>query len=153
MTKLTIKQINKSHSNFVTKQDEIANLIKVKNADICIVYEANTGGEEDDDIVTQNLLFDKLKFEEKYIFQDKLSRIVMIINADLEYTRRQDLENNDTPCIVIQIKLTPRKSLYIVGYYQQWRLIGANNLSHLRIQKTKLHASRNFEKSLLKLQL
>ena len=65
MNKITIIQINKSHSNFMTKQDELYDLIFNTSADISINSEANTGEEDDDQLVVRKEKFSQFKFEEK----------------------------------------------------------------------------------------
>ena len=53
MNKITIIQINKSHSNFMTKQDELYDLLFNTSADISINSEANTGAEDDDQLLVR----------------------------------------------------------------------------------------------------
>ena len=100
---------------------KLFNFIFTTKEDISIISEANTGNEDNQKLILWNNLFCRYKIEEKYIFNDKTSCINIIINSDINYTRRIYLENNKTPCIVIQVQKGQHKSLIIVGFYRQWR--------------------------------
>ena len=96
--KLNVIQLNKSHSNFAMKQHEIHATITSNNAHVSIISKYNTGNENPAQIIEKNNLFDKYRFENKPIFNDKISRISLIIHTDIIYTRRADLEHADTLC-------------------------------------------------------
>ena len=70
--KIKLLQINKSHSSFTTKQDELAHPMEDEKADICAISKANKGGEDDGAIVVRNNLFSNMNFEDKYIYNDIL---------------------------------------------------------------------------------
>ena len=72
------------------------------------------------------------------MFNDNISRIALIINKDLIYHRRFDLENDMTPCIVIQVRISPRKNLIIIGFYRQWRLLDLSNPFSSRLPKDQV---------------
>ena len=142
--KLNILQLNKSHCNFSTKQDEIQAAIISNKAMISIISEANTGGESDANIIVRNNKFKGYKFEEKFIYNDILSRLTIIIDKNLPYERRRDLEDDTTPCIVIQVKISTRKSIIIVGYYRQWKLLDQTNPDSTRHPDHQMARFRRF---------
>ena len=131
--------LNKSNSNFYTKMIEIHDLIQVCKAHITIITEANIGNEGPDEIVEINNLFEHYKFEAKPIFNDKVSRILLIIDDKIKYTRRTDLESSDIPCVIIEIQISTRKSKFLVGYYRQWKLLNSDNPHPSRSPIDQMH--------------
>ena len=120
-------QLNKCNADFVTKMHEIYQTIYNNKSDISIITEANTGKEDPGQKLEISKLFDKFSIETNTVYTDKVSRIAVIIADTIDYTRRTDLENKQTPCIVIQVHISKQKSIFVVGFYRQWKLLDQTN--------------------------
>ena len=53
----------------------------------------------------------------------ELSRQILIINKQIIYKRRKDLESKFDCCIWIEIQLKGQKPLLVMGGYRQWSLL------------------------------
>ena len=54
--------------------------------------------------------------------QIDISSNIILINVNIPYTRRHNLENEHIATIWIEIKLKSKKNILIMGGYCQWRL-------------------------------
>ena len=55
-----------------------------------------------------------------------MARLCMLIQEDLKYSRRLDLQNDTEPNITITVNLG-RQKINIIGYYRQWQTLLNNN--------------------------
>ena len=55
-----------------------------------------------------------------------MARLCMLIQEDLKYSRRLDLQNDTEPNITITVYLG-RQKINIIGYYRQWQTLLNNN--------------------------
>ena len=90
-----------------------------EKADVMSVVEANLGHQS-------NLI--KSEFHEFNVElsltsqQTQVSRDILLINKNLQYSRRYDLETIHTSTVWVEIKLGKTKSLLIMVGYRQWQL-------------------------------
>ena len=125
--KVRIIQLNKGIAKFSTKADEIKSAIVDNKAAITIISEANVSKDDSVEIIKSNKTFEGYKIECKFIGNSPNSRIAMLIDDDITYERIHTFEDDLVPCIVISVKTSPRKKLFIVGYYRQWRSHSTND--------------------------
>ena len=98
-------------------------------ADVTILSEANHDVAASKSLNCIETIFKNYRVESKPVNGTSNSRILLIINKDIEYERLKDLESNINSSIVIKIPQSPRKNTLIVGTYRQWKGVGST-LSH-----------------------
>ena len=97
---------------------ELKLIMNQEKADVMSVVEANLGHQS-------NLI--KSEFHEFNVElslmsqQTQLSRNILLINKNLQYSRRYDRETIHTSTVGVEIKLGKTKSLLIMGGYRQWQ--------------------------------
>ena len=118
-THFNIYQINKGNSDFGTFCINLHEEIRNSKADLAIISEANYS--EEDDSVYKNI-FDNYNFEETYVDKCKKARLLVLVNKNINYVRLSQYENKYTSSIIINLKLSKRKTLSVVCLYRQWHL-------------------------------
>ena len=109
---------NKGNSLFKNKSEEIKILCKQHRPDIFSICEANL--QHKSDII--KVEFPDFNYEvTKMSKQVDFSRSLLLINKNIMYKRRGDLEANDTSTIWVEIKLPQHKPFLVMGGYRQWR--------------------------------
>ena len=97
---------------------ELKLIMNQEKADVMSVVEANLGHQS-------NLI--KSEFHEFNVElsltsqQTQVSRDILLINKNLQHSRRYDLETIHTSTVCVGIKLGKPKSLLIMGGYRQWQ--------------------------------
>ena len=69
-----------------------------------------------------------------------MSRNIILINENIPYIRRRDLENEYIATIWIEVKLKSKKNILVMGGYRQWRLF--KELGIIDSNKTKNQIDR-----------
>ena len=118
--KLNLMQYNKGNANFENKINDINDIMQNHKPDIMCISEANLKASN------LNILnnFPDHNIEHNLMSRDiDTSRNILIINKNISYKRRYDLEENFTCTIWIQISI-PRKNkqVLVMGGYRQWQL-------------------------------
>ena len=115
---LNIFHINKGNSKFESKLNDIDNILSKHSPDIFHIAEANMGSNYDNYIgrykgynVERNLMYNNTG----------ISRNIIMIKDRIPYTRRIDLEDQQTCTIWIDININKSRHLLLMGGYRQWR--------------------------------
>ena len=125
---LKIQQINKGHSNFSTKLNNILSLIEKEKPDILTISEANI--EVDHPSLMNNL--SGYNAELKILGNAKQARLLVLVKSGITYERVEKFENDINAMITLKIKTSSRGSLYLVCVYRQWKLLHTDDqLSNL----------------------
>ena len=131
---LKIFQLNTGNSKFDTFKDFIVKEIQEAEADIAILSESNMI--RNDPVMTNELK--NYKFENKFHQNGTKSRITVIINPNITYTRMTELEGEETTDIWLKVKTSPRKYVYILCWYRQWHILSEldpdENSGHIKNQ-------------------
>ena len=126
---------NKGNSLFKNKSEEIKILCKQHRPDIFSICEANL--QHKSDII-------KVEFPDfnhevtKMSKQVDFSRSILLINKNIIYKWRGDLEANDTSTIWVEIKLPQHKPFLVMGGYRQWRTPAKMGIKNSVSTKIKL---------------
>ena len=99
----------------------VIDIIKGSNSNIIGVSESNAQVNKADIMSKRHKIFEGYSIEDKIWQGYGLARYSIYVRKDLIYKRRKDLENEVNACIVIEIKCSKGKKLFIVGAYRQWR--------------------------------
>ena len=118
--KLNLMQYNKGNANFENKINDINDIMQNHKPDIMCISEANLKASN------LNILnnFPDHNIEHNLMSRDiDTSRNILIINKNISYKRRYDLEENITCTIWIQISIPKKKKqVLLMGGYRQWQL-------------------------------
>ena len=115
---INIVHFNKGNSKFENRLSDIDRVISKYKPDIIHIAEANMGSNFDSYIGK----YSEYNFERNLMYNDiGNSRNILMINKKLQYSRCNDLENNITCTIWVQIKLGKSKNLLYMGGYRQWQ--------------------------------
>ena len=110
---------NKGSAFFQTKFNEIAHTIDTLKPHIFSISEANL----DINFDTSTFNLSDYKIEYTLMAQTtKMSRQILLIKNDVQYTRRHDLEDDDTCTIWVEICMPNKKHFLVMGGYRQWQL-------------------------------
>ena len=121
----TVNNIKLLHTNkgpafFENKIDDMSFLIDQHKPDIMSISEANINRKN----MTFRDQFPDYNFEINKMSEIcNFSRNAIMINKSFKYKRRYDLENDRVCIIWIEVKLSKRKSILIMGGYRQWQLL------------------------------
>ena len=121
---MTILQVNKSNSDWVTKQNELLHTIKENNAKITIVSEANVEIHDIDKTTLRKSTFKEYNIEYKCLRNNTKARIAVLLENDIKYTRLDTLESDNNSTIVLKIRQTNRKFFILVATYREWKHSG-----------------------------
>ena len=117
--KLKLLHINKGNSNFKNKITDIQIIINKYNPDIFTIAEANLD-KNYTDYVAQ---FSDYNIELNKMFKIiGISRNAILIKKQIAYKRREDLEDDETCTIWIEILIKRFKKVLLMGGYRQWTL-------------------------------
>ena len=118
---IPILQVNTGNGLSKKTDKAVLDLINTHNCLICGISESNAQVLKGVTMEKRRILYSDFNIEDKIWPGYGLSRFSLIISKRLHYTRRHDLENDHNACIVIEVKRTKNKKIYIVGNYRQWR--------------------------------
>ena len=111
--------INKGNSNFKTNKNLMINLVNTRSPDILVISEANL--EVDNN--TLDIDFKGYKVESKFLGEEKLARIMVLIKSDITYERLKRYETDDNAMIVLKIKVAARRYMKAICLYRQWQIL------------------------------
>ena len=134
-TKLNILQYNKGSANFENKINDIHKIMDDHKPDIMCISEAN--------VKLSNINLNK-SFPNHVIELNKMSKIInisrniLIINKNISYKRRYDLEDESTCTIWVQVNIPKRKAILIMGGYRQWQQLKIYDNNNTKTPKKQL---------------
>ena len=111
--------INKGNSNFKTNKNLMINLVNKRSPDILVISEANLEADNN----TLDIYFKGYKVESKFLGEEKLARIMVLIKSDITYERLKKFESNDNAMIVLKIKIAARRYMKAICLYRQWQIL------------------------------
>ena len=111
--------INKGNSNFRTNKNLMINLVNSRSPDILVISEANL--EYDNN--TLDIDFRGYKVESKFLGEEKLARIMVLIKSDITYERLKEYETGDNAMIVLKVKIATRRYMKAICLYRQWQVL------------------------------
>lgn len=136
-TKLNLMQYNKGNANFENKINAINDIIQKHKPDVMCISEANLKASN------FNILnnFPEHNIEHNLMSKDMdISRNILMINKNISYKRRYDLEDNITCTIWIQVNIPKKKkSILIMGGYRQWQLPKIIDKTNTKTPKKQLN--------------
>ena len=123
---LNLAHWNKGNTLFTNKTAQIDQLLNVYQPHILSLCEANIEKMIND--TNNNTYYDYTIEHTKMADITNNSRNIIMIKNNLVYTRRHDLENNNTSTIWIELKVPNCKNLLIASIYRQWSIPKALNI-------------------------
>ena len=113
--------INTGNGRFKLTEKAVLNMIIDNNASISGISESNAEVEKPLTMAKRKRLFKGFTIEDKVWDGYPLARFSFVISNKITYKRRKDLENTTNPLIVLEVKRSNKRKVYIVGCYRQWR--------------------------------
>merc|ERR1712240_255237 len=139
---LNILHWNKGNTKFKNKITHIDQILDEYRPHILSLCEANIEKTINN---TTNENYKDYKIEHtKMANKTNNSRNVIMIKNDLVYDRRQDLEDDETSTVWIELKIPKQKSVLISSIYRQWTLpkalgiLKSNNIHNQQNRWTKV---------------
>ena len=130
---LKIIQINKGDSNLINRVDQISDLLEKKNnPHIMIINELNN--EHYDNVTKYSFPNYHLECDNLQIY-DKKSRTGLLIQKDIHYKRRLDLETPGTSTVWVQLTHPGKKTILIQGVYRQFQRLGVPKSDSIKCQE------------------
>ena len=117
--KLKIIQLNTSNADWDSKSVELLTTIDENKADICIISEANAEIYKTDKMTNRLRIFKNFNIEDKAICNQQKARVSIVISKKIRYVRCQHLENDNNSTIILKIKETKHKDIFLVGSYRE----------------------------------
>ena len=132
---LNILQVNKGNSFFENKIESIQRLINLEKPDILCISESNARKSRVDNYNH----FQGYNHELNLMSNDiDISRNSIMINKNLNYKRRLDLESPDTCNIWLEIYLSKGHNLLLMGGYRTWSSLKVQNIPNSNSNKNQL---------------
>ena len=111
--------MNKGNANFERRSDSIKHIIDELTPNIAVIDESNINKNNDD----HKNEFPQYDFEHKFENNSDITRTTMMFKKDsISYECLKQLENENIATIWTKIKITPKKSVLVMGGYRQWKL-------------------------------
>ncbi len=118
-TGLKLAHWNKGNSHFTTKLHEIKHILDRHKPQILSLSEANIKH----DIDHQTYQLHNYNIETALMAHDTgIARTAILIDNNLNYTRRHDLEDKNTSTVWLEVKIPNTKSILFMSGYRQWQL-------------------------------
>ena len=131
---LKFVQINKGDSDFLSRTDQINDIIKNHKPNIVVINELNC---KNDDNVARGQ-FPQFKLETDNLdIVDQMSRTGILIHKDVQYKRRVDLETQGTSTVWVQLSYPGRKSILLQAIYRQFQRIGVPGSKNPKKQRER----------------
>ena len=108
-------QLNTSNANWETKSLELLTTIENNDTDVCIISEANADNSNAMKIYARNNMFKNYSIETKTVNSQTKARNAIVVKKTIPYKRCIELEDDDVSTIVLRIKESKNKSLYIIS--------------------------------------
>ena len=134
---LKIMQYNKGSSDYSKKEHILNKHITDKHIDIACISEANIS---ESYLANNDVLSGYICESKPMSDRIDMSRNIILINENIPYIRRRDLENEYIATIWIEVKLKSKKNILVMGGYRQWRLF--KELGIIDSNKTKNQIDR-----------
>ena len=116
--------MNKGNSLFHNKSDSIKHIIDDTIPHIAVINESNIVK----DNISHQTEHPEYEFEHKFEANGNCTRTSMMLKKDsIDYERMHKLEDPNIATIWVKVKITPKKSILVIGGYRQWRLPSSAN--------------------------
>ena len=113
-------QINTGNGNWCKNDMLLLCSIYKHNPDIVIISESNFSNNQTN-LNRRQSMFPGFKAYDKFFTNHDTARLTVLIKAELECERDLSLENDINPTIVLKLKASKNKHMYIIGNYRQWK--------------------------------
>ena len=114
-------QINKGDSDFLSRTDQINEIITNLKPNIVVINELNC--KNNDNVARGQFPQYKLETDNLDIV-DQMSWTGILIHRDVQYKRRTDLETQGTSTVWLQLSYPGRKSILFQAIYRQFQRFG-----------------------------
>ena len=132
---LKIIQVNKGDSDLQNRTDQINDILLTYKPHIVILNELNNYAKDD---ITKKSFSDYNLETDNLELTDLKSRTGMLINKNIHYKRRNDLETKGTSTLWIQLSHPGRKPILVQGVYRQFQRLGRDNSDSIKKSKIKM---------------
>ena len=116
--------VNKGNSNYKTNKNVMINIVETNKLDIMVVSEANL----ERDNKTLDIDFENHTVESKFLPNNDLARIMVVINKNITYERIQRFQTNQNAMIVISKKVNTGTDMGYKNPTFQWPQILSSSM-------------------------
>ena len=143
---LSLIQFNKGSSYYERVLPSMENLVSVHNPSICALSEANIDPADLPRVCSITYLaLSKYNVEVSEPTPGfPRGRAAALVIKNIEYIRRRDIEPPGTSCVILELKISKFKKLFILSWYREWQYIGHSQSKTIEQQKSVLKLSLIF---------
>ena len=141
-----VLHVNASNSDFCTKIPELTATINDNMSNTVLISKANVEVDEPKKMEERAKAFPEYHFEDKLVTGKRKARCSVMISKELEYEGVKRYEDKINSTLIIRIRDSSNKWVYVMAIYRQWKLEGDFNSNYkegIRKQENRIKSQCN----------